>query len=212
MEELPAVRFVRVTVSHTQNRVVAVMEQDTPFRSGGRCLVAGEECETFDLGVVEDQPWALPDGTPCSVTRHLLERLESESPDVRCIHDVPCTLEGIRARLRERGPTGIPVKVRAWLATVLPEPEVRAMGIAAGIPIAALKACEAIRARRDPSGGSRAEYFERIAQRQHETRRVKIERDIRRRSDRELAASQAFEEMRASIERAGVADGIPQVR
>ena len=159
-------RFVRVVVSHTQNRVVAVLEQDTPFVRGGSAAIAGEDCETFDLGVVEDQAWTRLDGTPCGATRHLLERLESGSPDVRRIHDAPCTVDGIKVRLRERGPAGIPIKVRAWLATVLPADQVAAMGLARGVPIAALKACETLRAARDPEGGARAGYFEAIAARQ----------------------------------------------
>lgn len=159
-------RFVRVVVSHAQNRVVAVLEQDTPFDGGGSVTVAGEDCETIDLGVVEDQPWTRLDGTPCGVTRHILERLESGSPEVRRIHDAPCTIEGIKARLRARGPAGIPVKVRAWLASVLPADQVAAMGLARGVPIAALKSCDAIRAVRDPDGGSRGRYFEAIAGRQ----------------------------------------------
>lgn len=159
-------RFVRVVVSHTQNRVVAVLEQDTPFVRGGTAAIADEDCETIDLGVVEDQPWTRLDGTPCGVARHILERLESGAPDVRRIHDAPCTLDGVRARLRERGPAGIPVKVRAWLATTLPPDEVRALGIARGIPVAALKSCDAIRAARDPAGGSRQAYFERITHQQ----------------------------------------------
>ncbi|MCL4687498.1 MAG: hypothetical protein KJ007_02910 [Burkholderiales bacterium] len=166
-------RFVRVVVSQTQNRVVAVLEQDTPFNGGGYVTIAGEECETQDLGVVEDQSWTRLDGTPCGVTRHLLERLESGSPDVRRIHDAPCTMDGIKARLRERGPAGIPIKVRAWLATVLPADQVAAMGLARGIPVAALKSCDAIRAARDPDGGSRRLYFERITHRQSERRAAK---------------------------------------
>lgn len=166
-------RFVRVVVSHTQNRVVAVLEQDTPFVRGGTAVIAGEDCETIDLGVVEDQAWTRLDGTPCGVTRHLLERLESGSPDVRRIHDAPCTVEGIKACLRARGPAGIPIKVRAWLATVLPPDQVRALGIARGIPVAALKSCDAIRAARDPDGGSRRAYFERITHQQSERRAAK---------------------------------------
>lgn len=184
-------RFVRVTVSHTRNRVVAVMEQDTPFLTGGHATLDGEECETYDLGVVEDQEWTDAQGQPVRMTAHLLEHLESGAAGIEKLHDCPCTLEGIREHLRARGPAGIPVKVRAWLATVLPDHEVRALGIAAGIPIAALKACEAIRTKRDPAGGSRQAHFERIAERQHTARRGKIERGIRNREGRERAAAEA---------------------
>lgn len=211
-------RFVRASVSHTTNRVVGVVEQDTPFTSAeaGVVTIAGEECETTDLGVVEDQKWTDRDGKPCGLTQHILERLESGDAGIQRLHDVPCTLDGIRARLRERGPAGIPVRVRAWLATVLPSDQVDALGIARGLPISALKACEAIRTRRDPHGGSRMAYFELVAQCQHETRRAKIERGIRRRTEKEAAiataAAQAWQEMQTSIENGGGQNGQHQAR
>lgn len=199
-------RFVRVTVNLARNRVVSVMEQDTPFQSPAGTTVDGEECETYDLGAVEDQEWRDGAGRPCGLTRHLLERLERGDADVRRLHDVPCTLEGLRSRLRERGPSGVPVGVRAWLATVLPPEQATAMGLVRGLPISALKACEALRAARDPHGGSRLAYFERAAHEQASRRAGKELRRRRVRAEREaaqaVAAAEAWDEMRASIERA----------
>ena len=158
-------KFVRVMVSHTQNRVVAVMVQDAPF-DRARMTIEGEECETYDLGAVQDQSWTTLDGKQCAPCRHILERLETEALVVERIVDVPCTLEGIRARVRARGPTGLPVTVRAWLAATLPEDEVRALGIARGIPVSALKAVEAARSTGDPQGGARQAFYERLAHQQ----------------------------------------------
>jgi hypothetical protein len=166
LAKVQRMRFVRVTVSHTQNRVVGVSTLDVPFNDEHHGAVrvfneaAGvlvyEECEVIDLGVVEDEiDWRTVAGEPCSMAQYLLERLESGNHEVTKIHDCPCTLPGIVDRLRAKGLGGIPIKVRAWLANVLPEDRVAAIGIARGLPIAALRAAEALRNRRDPHGGSR---------------------------------------------------------
>ncbi|MGD9953462.1 MAG: hypothetical protein AB7S87_12870 [Burkholderiales bacterium] len=205
-------RFLRYVFNHSRGQVQSVAVQDTPF--GAFAIeVDGEDLEAIDLGVVDgDRAWALRDGTPCGQARFYLERLQEiddtrgNQSDLPAILDVPCTLEGIRARLRARGPAGIPVKVRAWLATILPPETVAGLGIARGLPVSALKACEAIRTRRDPNGGSRVTHFERIAERQHEARRRRIERAIQRKAARTAApaqaAGEAWEEMRAAIARA----------
>jgi hypothetical protein len=160
-------RFVRVTYGKTSGQVYAVFEQDTPFTSGGSARPDGEECETVDLGLVEEQAWTDLDGGPCGPTLHILRRIEAGfHHGVERVHDCPCTLDGIRARLRAKGPAGIPVKARAWLANILREDHAAAMGIGRGLPVSALKAAEALRNRRDPMGGSRMVYLEAIAQRQ----------------------------------------------
>jgi hypothetical protein len=160
-------RFVRITYGKTTGRVVAVFEQDTPFTSGGYAIDHGEECETVDLGVAEEQAWTDLDGRACRPTLHILQRLEAAfHHGVETVHDCPCTLEGIRSRLRAKGTAGIPVKVRAWLANTLPEEHAAAFGVARGLPISAMRAAEALRNRRDPLGGSRATHLEAIAQRQ----------------------------------------------
>lgn len=160
-------RFVRVTHSRTRGIAIAVFEQDTPFINGGHARVQGEVCETIDLGVAEEQPWTDLDGSPCGPSLHILKRLEAGLPHgVARLHDCPCTLDGIRARLRQRGSAGVPTKVRAWLANILPDDQVAAMGLARGLPISALRAAESLRNRRDPDAGSRLKHLEGIAQRQ----------------------------------------------
>lgn len=165
-------RFVRVTVSHTQNKVVGVAVQDLPFFSehAGKWHCDGEECETYDLGCVEDQEWLDENGQPCTPCRHIMHRLETDDPMIAKIHDVPCTLEGIKQRLREKGLAGVHVKVRAWLANVLPPHHVDAMGIGRNLPISAMKAAEALRNKRDPHGGSRMLVLERQAQQRSDAR------------------------------------------
>jgi hypothetical protein len=202
-------RFVRVTVSHTQNLIVGAVEQDTPFEreDGGRVqiwreiddVMVPEECEVMDLGVVEEQAWTNREGKPCRVTEHILERLESGDAGIEKLHDCPCTHEGIKARLRARGPDGIPVKVRAWLANVLPPDLVDAIGIGRGLPISAMRAAEALRNRRDPKGGSRMEVLDRIAQKQANSHSAARLRARQRVALRAQAADEAFNEKRASI-------------
>lgn len=105
------------------------------------------------------------------------------------VMDIPTTLDGIKQRLRVKGPQSVSPKARAWLTLMLPPHEVEAMGIARGVPIAAVKASESLRTRRDINGGSRQAFLERAAQVQHEARRRKIERDAQRRLERERAAA-----------------------
>lgn len=175
--------FVRVTISHTTGRVLAVFSQDTPYTQGGEALIEGEDCETLDLGVVDDGPWTDANGDPCALGEYVLARLQKKSKaaepqklkaatadefaelaELPRVMDSPCTVRGIKQRLRERGPAGLPVTVRAWLANVLPPDEVQAMGIARGIPLSAIKSAERLRNKRDPSGGSRLFALERKTQ------------------------------------------------
>lgn len=161
-------RFFRMTVSHTQGSVVAICEQDTPFETGGIVLIEGEDCETFDLGfVATEHSWQRLDGTPCRPAEHFLVRLMNPTPEAREslpeIVDVPCTLHGIKQRMREKGPRALPLKIRAWLAVVLPEDRARELALP-GVPIAALKALEQLRNKRDPHSGSRMNVLERIVQ------------------------------------------------
>jgi hypothetical protein len=96
--------------------------------------------------------------------------------------DCPASMDGIERVLRTSGPKGIPVKVRAWLACILPPHHADALGIGRGLPISAIKAAEAIRMKRDPRAGNRMEYFSRIAQRQADERaRAARNRPVNRR-------------------------------
>lgn len=180
--------FVRVFIGRSSNIVRHVIEQSVPFEGKGAAMIkdTGEELEVVDLGFAEPHDWKDVAGRPCSPSRHIFERLEHPDPAVRrdmpTIHESPVTVEGIQQRLRERGPAGIPVKVRAWLANVMAPERVQAMGIARGLPLSALKGAEAWRNRVDPAAGSRM---------------LVIERAIQARADRMLAARVRGAEQRA---------------
>jgi hypothetical protein len=62
------------------------------------------------------------------------------------------------------------VKARAWLANVMAPDLVAALGIGRGLPISAMKAAEQLRNQKDPAGGSRMAYLERIAQQESDRR------------------------------------------
>src|SRR5260221_10085704 len=208
--------FERLVVSHTRDCINAVLAQDVPFERG-MISAEGEVCEIFDLGVVEDHAWTDRNGATCSVSRHIHERLEDAGTrardllerrvsaelhvegldglaallDVRRILDAPCTIETIKDRLRARGLAGIPVVVRAWLATVLPDHHVDAMGVARGVSISAMKAAERLRNKRDPLSGSRLQLLERIAQRQSDAHAAaRLRRKQRDAEAAQLAASE----------------------
>jgi hypothetical protein len=122
-------------------------------------------------------------GAPCSPAAHLFQRLEAVlAPDlapgavglrrfrpkaghelaIPVFHDVPTTLEGILARLRAGGPTAVHERVGHWLhfMGVLSDEEMDAAGLRA-IPLAVALEFDAMRLRRSPSVGSRAETFKR---------------------------------------------------
>jgi hypothetical protein len=163
--------FVRAFIGKTSNKVRHVIEQDVPFTTGGTIRCSDEELEVQDLGFADEHDWKDLEGNPTSPSRHIFLRLErGDETDMPTFHDCPCTMEGIKARLREQGAAGIPVTARAWLANILPPDQVDALGIGTGISIAARLAAEARRNRRDPNGGSRIEVLQRIAQRQSDAR------------------------------------------
>lgn len=208
--------FVRLVVSHTRDCINAVMTQDTPFERG-MVEAEGEVCEIFDLGVVEDHAWTDRDGNPCAVHRHVFERLQhsgicardllerrvspelhvegthglAEVLEVREIIDAPCTIETLHARLRARGPEGVPMKVRAWLTLVMPWEAVQAMGIARGISLSSLRAADSLRRRRDPLGGSFKHVLDAIATAKQDALRRRIERQASEKVAREKAAAAA---------------------
>jgi hypothetical protein len=176
-------RFVRVYT--LAGALVNVSEQEVPFEPSFGIAVDddGSAFVMHEIGLVEDFVPEDLDGNPCSPARHLFARMERE-PGVDparsfrakpghvlpAVSDCPTTLEGIKQRLRERGPEGIPAKARAWLTLMLPPAEVDALGIGRGIPLSALKALDDMRTRRDPSVGSRAVVLERRAQEQSDER------------------------------------------
>lgn len=229
--------FVRAFIGRDSGAVQHLIETASPFVDDGpmvrvvndRGEPVGEGLDLADLGWMEPTivSYQTLDGRPCSPSRHIFDRLKNRPAPTRDelaaglatlprFHDCPCCMNGIRARLRAGGPGAIPIMVRAWLATVLPPDQTAEMGIGRGLPISALKACEAIRTRRDPQGGSRLAYFEAVAQRQHEARRVRIERGIRQKAERASAATPAAGQsqgnMRGAPSRPGASDGNPSVR
>lgn len=196
-------RFVRILMSSARAEPMAAMVQDTPFDRA--CVTFDVPCETFDLGIVDETKWVSIDGTPCSAAQYFVQRVEKhpladthpDAPkirikpefagDVNCAPGAPCTVAGIKQRLRERGPSGLPANVRAWLTAILPDDQVRALGIASGVPISTLIAAEMLRERRDPSGGSRVYVLQRKAQH-------RADAALARRTEQSRAAWQADQE------------------
>lgn len=173
-------RFVRVylaardypalTPPISAGDVLGVLEQETPFEHATLTL-DGIELDVLDWGAVADFEPRTPSGERCSPAHHIRKRLGQRGavrPEFAAAmptrYDCPASLEGIKAKLRAGGPTSIPSPVRAWLVTMLPRDTVNAMGIARGIPISALRAVSAARARRDPNAGSSLFVMERTVQ------------------------------------------------
>lgn len=163
-------RFVRYYTRADTGEIVAVAEQETPFDDAPNFQPPGIAIEIHDLGLVEDFTPTTLSGERCLPSAHLFERLESDGAGswrakpghaLPPVLDCPATMNGIRQRLRERGAAGLPSKARAWLTLMLPDDEVAALGVTAGISLPALKALDAMRARRDPTVGSRASELDR---------------------------------------------------
>jgi hypothetical protein len=181
---------MRFAQAHSVNGVIFnITVQEVPFQLPAVSMFDAQGLPlavvVVECGLFEDfEPRDL-NGSRCSPARHLFQRIERDSAggirakvghELPPILDCPTTLEGIKARIRERGPDSIPAKARAWLTLMLPPDQVEAMGVGRGIPISALKALDDMRARRDPSVGSR---------------RVRYDREAQRISDERTAASMA---------------------
>lgn len=173
--------FVRAFIGRDSGEVQHVMESSVPFPNDGpppphmlndRGEPTGEELVAVDFGWMEPPQgdYTTLEGRPCSPARHVFDRVKGRpapNPDelqahgLPRFHDCPCSLNGIRARLRAGGPQAIPATPRAMLANVLPPDQVAAMGIDRDLPLSALRAAETLRNRRDPNGGSRYAVLER---------------------------------------------------
>lgn len=196
--------FIRVFIGRTSNTVRHVIEQDVPFPGEGPMLKASdEELDAVDLGFVDQHDWRDLEGRACSPAQHFFLRLERDHEDLPKIHDCPCSIEGIKARLRAQGPEGVPIKARAWLANILPADQVAALGIGRGIPLSAIKAAEALRNRKDPGSGSKLPYLERIGVRHQEQRQRASARARARVAAVNAAAGEAWDEMARAIARKG---------
>lgn len=172
-------RFVRAYTLVSTGELVNVSEQELPFEPSFGISVDGDASlfAMHEIGFVDDFSPEDLDGKPCSPARHLFARMEREpgadpargfrakpGRTLPVVSDCPTSLDGIKQRLRERGPEGIPAKARAWLTLMLPPGDVEALGVGKGIPVSALKALDDIRTRRDPSVGSRRVVLERKVQ------------------------------------------------
>jgi hypothetical protein len=173
-------RFVRAFVRGDTGEIIAVGESETPIENMGVSKLVpidgGPEIPVLmrEIGLAEDFDPVDLEGKPCSPARHIFLRIEQDGAggqrakagqELPPILDCPTSMDGIRARVSERGAAGVPVKARAWLTLMLPPEEVDALGVSQGIPLSALKALDAMRVRRDPRVGSRREVLEREAQR-----------------------------------------------
>lgn len=234
-------KFVRVVVGRSSGAVLGVMDSDLPWVPGESVRPMGEDFEIADLGFVDGGVWTDTQGRGHRLAKHVFERLQRagvKGRDVKerrasatlhveglhaladvlelpAIHECPCTLAGIKDRLRARGLAGIPVKARAWLALMLPLHEVALMGIGRGLPISAFKAAESARVARDPNGGSRQAVFERIAQRQAEARAKSRQRERDRQLERdrrrlERKAERAAKRAQETLARQVWADEAPR--
>lgn len=168
-------RFARYWVSDSTGEILAVLEQEMPFDDATELCPCNPDgsphpVTAFDLGLVEHfEPVGLQ-GEPVNCAGHLFQRLDHErgrgaraKPGTALppIVDCPATLGGIRERVRQRGPGGLPAKARAWLTLMLPPADVAALGIARGLPVSALKALDAMRSGRDKSAPSKGTVLER---------------------------------------------------
>jgi hypothetical protein len=198
------VRFARAYLRADNGELIAIGESEIPSDHVPAMRLVpndgGPEIQVVveELGLVDDFDPVELDGTACSPSRHLFLRVERDPAggfrskgghELPPILDCPCTLEGLRQRLRERGLAGVPMKARAWLANVLPAHHVDALGLARGLPISALKAAEAIRNRRDPHAGSRMVVLERAAQEQADAHAASNLRSRRRAGERAARAA-----------------------
>jgi hypothetical protein len=151
---------------------MAVIEHECPL--DGVFWKCAWDLELHDLGLVDHFDPIGADAAPCLPSQHLYARMLHRDADGKLhfhpelemprIHDCPATREGIKARLRAKGPGGIPVLAHAWLTLMLPEHELQVMGVGAGVTPAHLKALDAIRVKRDPSQRSNRANYERALQ------------------------------------------------
>lgn len=174
-------RFVRVYLDATGNPA-HVMECETPL-DGMSLLINGVAPQHYDLGLVDDfDPIAL-DGSACCHAAHIFERIEKhpladtdpDAPKVRFkpqhtdvprVHFCPVETKLIEEHIKANGVARISMTARAWLTCILPDEEVRRLGVGGGIPLGTILTLENSR-RLLIDGG----------------RRLVMEREIQRRAD-----------------------------
>lgn len=170
-------RFVRV-YTDASGVIKQVAECEAPFSPELRSRerdASGNDVPLFvrDLGMAEDFGPTDLAGKPCAPSMHLLQRLEvataegvrakaGREGEIPVFHDVPTTVDGIKALVRAKGPGAIPERVAHWLEymEVLADHEMDAAGLPR-LTYASAVEFDAIRKRRDPSHGSRADAVKR---------------------------------------------------
>lgn len=199
--------FFRLYVGRQSGKVRHVMEQDTPFDVAGITEgEGGEELDVVDVGFVVRHTWTVHapgeavHGKRCAAAHHIWTRIGHHEmahsltleqardvlrghPEMPKVHDSPCSIEGMRERIRRRGVKSIPAAVRVWLTATQPPHVVDSLGIAAGVPLSAIKAAVRLHLAHDPH---RADFT------------ANLEREIQKRSDadaaRRLAARNVLQE------------------
>ncbi len=136
---------------------LSVMMGDAPITEGSGFEHEGD-VETVCIGVLKRPMRPL----------ELLDRLRSNEP--LDVWSCPTTLPRMKQKLAAEGVKAIPSPVRAWLTAILPDAQVRELGIGQNVPLSALLCAERLRQRRDPCGGQRIEQLERVVQEQSDLR------------------------------------------
>lgn len=192
--------FVRIFVGRTSGLVRWVAEQSVPF---GKSLVteSGPQAEVLDVHdvgfVVKHDAWTVHapgeenHGDETNPSYHIWTRIGHHDPDkgmslaqaldvlrahpeMPKFYETPCTFDGIAESIRAKGSKAIPGVVRGWLATILPDHHVNALGLGR-IPFSVLKAAARLHAGADPHHGDMSTRLERVVQRQsdnHAARRL----------------------------------------
>lgn len=180
-------RFIKAFTHQETGELRHVRTSDLPFDEDDPPIheigPSGRlEFDVHELGAAEHfAPAHAETGARCSPAAHLFQRLEAIpgaplelrgwarfrvragcEPHVPAFHDVPTTLEGLRAHLRRKGLGAVPERVAHWLEFVgaLSGDEMLAHGLPR-ITIARAAEFDAIWLARHPSAGSRLEVFKR---------------------------------------------------
>lgn len=173
-------------LQHIREQEMPFSEDEPPIHVLEPLPEGGHRRHDFDmheLGLAEhfDALHAVT-GAPCSPAAHLFQRLEAvpaappaaglkfkrfrakagHEAAVPVFHEVPTTVAGILDQLRMAGPSAVPERVGYWLhfMGVLTDADMNAAGLKP-LPMAVAFEFDGMRVKRDPSVGSRLEFFKR---------------------------------------------------
>jgi hypothetical protein len=182
-------RFVRYYTHATTGEVLAVHEQGTPFVDASHTPPVAHLLH--DMGLVEYfEPKAL-DGSPCTPSTHIFERLLHRDAGGNLYvypgetlpkaYACPVSMDALEAHVRDYGAHTIPAVAQAWLTFVMPEHHARRLGVFRGLPLSVVKSLDLIRGKCDSSYGSLRMVLERKlqafsdedARARHHRRRIK---------------------------------------